>query len=171
MRRLLMLTTGCLIFLCQAGGSIAGLPDEYPALFDITDVASDDELNIRAAPNSRADIIGSLPPDRTDVEVLRLSKDRKWARVGLPEQSGWVAVRYLAPQPVQPDNMIPVRLRCNGTEPFWSLHIPRHDQAEFERMPDPTQGFSIVWQSAPAGRTDREMAAILSTMQVRAKCS
>lgn len=88
----------------------------------MTGVAANDVLNIRAAPSAGAAAIGAYPPTRTGIEVLALSDDGRWGLVGLPEGNGWVAMRFLAPEPVAADR-IPRPLHCLGTEPFWSVHL------------------------------------------------
>lgn len=95
---------------------------DLPALFDVIGVGSDDILNIRAAPNAAAAVYGSYAPDLTGVEVITLSEDGKWGEVGLPEGSGWVALRFLTAQAADP-TAFPQPLRCLGTEPFWSFTI------------------------------------------------
>ncbi|MEO1155590.1 MAG: SH3 domain-containing protein, partial [Pseudomonadota bacterium] len=47
-----------------------GAAQGYPALFDVTGVASDDVLNIRSAPSATAEIIGTLAHNETGVEVV-----------------------------------------------------------------------------------------------------
>lgn len=92
---------------------------DLPALYDVTGVAKTDQLNLRAAPSASADILGTLSPDATGIEVIGLSEDGKWGRVGMPEANGWLAMRFLKPQPLRQD--APPAMRCIGTEPFWSL--------------------------------------------------
>lgn len=91
-----------------------------PAAYRVVDVAADDVLNIRAEPSAEAPVIGSFPPGRTDVEVLEITPDGAWGRVGTPEGNGWVSMRYLAAQEMAADT-IPRPFRCVGTEPFWGL--------------------------------------------------
>ncbi|MGB3280174.1 MAG: peptide-binding protein, partial [Pseudorhodobacter sp.] len=44
--------------------------ETLPALFDVTGVAADDVLNLRAAPDGVAEILGALGPSAKDVEVV-----------------------------------------------------------------------------------------------------
>ena len=44
--------------------------DRWPALLDATGVAGDDVLNVRAAANASALVIGTLAPDARDIEVI-----------------------------------------------------------------------------------------------------
>jgi len=48
---------------------------DFPAAYTVTNVAADDRLNIRGAPNSTADIIGNYGPYTLNIEVLRTSPD------------------------------------------------------------------------------------------------
>ncbi|WP_270725384.1 SH3 domain-containing protein [Shimia sp. Alg240-R146] len=102
---------------------------EYPALHDVTDVASDDVLNIRAEATSGAPIVGTLVHNATDVEVI--AADGRWGRVNTGEGSGWVSLRYLARQEPNPDYSLAQRLSCYGTEPFWSADIVQGQRVQF----------------------------------------
>lgn len=102
--------------------SPAAATQEYilPTLFDVTGVAPDDVLNLRAEPNAGSQILGTLAPDATGVEVVE--ERRGWARVNLREASGWVSMRYLAYRvDVWEDGRLPAAFSCYGTEPFWSV--------------------------------------------------
>ena len=116
--------------------------DIFPALHDVTGVAAGDVLNVRAAPSAGAEIIGSLGPFETVVEVIGLSDDGRWGRVNAGEQSGWASMRYLARQPGQTAadwsvGLAPMTLDCFGTEPFWGLSLFPGGAFEFT---DPFQG-------------------------------
>lgn len=102
---------------------------EYPALHDVTDVASDDVLNIRAEATSGAPIVGTLAHNAIDVEVI--AADGNWGRVNTGEGSGWVSLRYLAQQEPNPDFSLAQRLSCYGTEPFWSADIVQGQRVQF----------------------------------------
>lgn len=100
----------------------------FPALYDVTGVASDDVLNVRAAPGASAEMIGSLAPDATGIEVVALSDDGAWGRVNTGEASGWTAMRFLVRQPGQgaddwSTGLAPATIDCFGTEPFWTLTL------------------------------------------------
>lgn len=84
----------------------------------VTDVASDDVLNIRTDPDHTSEKIGELGPYTLNVEVLRTLDG--WGYIGAGEQSGWVSMRYLAANPA-PAGELPRPLSCGGTEPFWDI--------------------------------------------------
>jgi uncharacterized membrane protein len=93
-----------------------------PTLFDVTGVARNDVLNVRAQPRAGAAIIGTLPRDAKRVEVVAHDSTGRWGRVNLAGQSGWVSMRFLAYRTdVWNDGALPRTLRCFGTEPFWSF--------------------------------------------------
>lgn len=107
--------------------------EELPAQYSVSGVAADDVLNIREAPRAASAKIGELGPYTINVEVLALSEDGRWGRIGMPEGNGWVAMRYLARQGLPEGEVIPRPLSCVGTEPFWRIGLlPRGD--EFERL-------------------------------------
>lgn len=93
-----------------------------PALFAVVDVASDDVLNVRAAPSASADIVATLQPDAAGVEVVRLAETGRWGQVNAGEGAGWVSMRFLSPEPATGGRgELPEVLSCYGTEPFWGL--------------------------------------------------
>ena len=98
----------------------AAVAENFPAFYDVVDVASDDVLNIRAEPNAGAPVIGALGPNEQGIEVVSLSTDGRWARLNSGESSGWVSVRYLARSAANTDG-VPLAFSCYGTEPFWSF--------------------------------------------------
>lgn len=93
-----------------------------PALYAVTDVASSDSLNIRAAPDATAEIIGTLPANARGIEVVGRSLAGQWAQINTAERTGWVSLRYLRPDPAPRTALgLPAGLRCFGTEPFWTM--------------------------------------------------
>lgn len=94
--------------------------------FNVTGVAPDDTLNIRADANPEAEVIGELAFDAVNVEVT--GRDGNWAQVSSGEQAGWVSFTYLArTEPELLASGLPVGLSCGGTEPFWSAEIHEDD--------------------------------------------
>ena len=120
-----------------------GEAEPLPQLFDVTGVAADDMLNIRAAPTAQAEVIGTLAPDARGIEVTARDSRGTWGRVNAGEGTGWVFLRYMAARGVNIDNYnLPVGLRCFGTEPFWSLH---HDDGDlvYEAMGEEPERFAL----------------------------
>ncbi len=112
-----------LVLAALAPAGPARAQPHLPAAYRVTGVAADDVLNIRAAPSARAPIVGRIAPFALHVEVLELTGDARWGRVPLPEGSGWVAMRFLAPTPREDPAALPRPLSCRGTEPFWHLGL------------------------------------------------
>jgi uncharacterized membrane protein len=88
---------------------------------DVTGVADDDVLNLRAEPRAGASLTGALSPTASGVEVVRRSEG--WAYVKSGTQAGWASARFLRPVMSFEDGKPPSPLQCVGTEPFWSLSI------------------------------------------------
>lgn len=103
-----------------------------PQYFKVTNVASDDVLNVRAEPNGSADIVGSLRPDAFPVEVFERQGD--WGRIVFGEANGWVSMNFLAPFAIAvvPGTSLPEGLTCAGTEPFWSAEFVGTDKLVYE---------------------------------------
>ena len=96
--------------------------DHLPNLFDVTVVETWDTLNVREAPDGKAKIVGTLPSTAQGVELLAHDGSGKWGRVNVGETTGWVALRFLKPQPsAWKANALPLTLKCAGTDPFWSF--------------------------------------------------
>lgn len=111
-----------MIALLFFAATLPAAAQELPALYDVSGVAADDVLNIRADPRATASLIGELAPDASGIEVTALSGNRDWGRVNTAERSGWVSMAYLEPEPVRAaDGYFDHPLACFGTEPFWSL--------------------------------------------------
>lgn len=105
-----------------AGPALATREYILPTRFDVVDVAADDVLNVRARPDARAEIIGTLAPDEENVEVVAHDASGRWGLVNVGERSGWVAMRYLDYRvDVWEPGALPDGLQCLGTEPFWSM--------------------------------------------------
>ncbi|WP_209425092.1 SH3 domain-containing protein [Pararhodobacter sp. SW119] len=130
----------CALSLLVAAPSWA---QSVPALFDVTGVRADDQLNIRTAPGVANPVIGGLAPDATGVEVTAVSDSGGWGRINSGEGAGWVSLRFLAQVGAQNWREGESPLRCFGTEPFWSMPIflPSH-RIEFHAPGD--GGFELV---------------------------
>ncbi len=93
-----------------------------PQLHDVTGVDAGDVLNIRATPSASAEIIGTLAPDATGIEVVAANPEGTWGQVNTGETAGWVNLTYMEARGVHIDNYnLPDGLFCYGNEPFWSL--------------------------------------------------
>lgn len=137
-----------ILLACWAASATADEIDPtLPALYAVTGVAANDDLNIRAAPDGDAAMIGALAHDARDIEVITLSREGRWALVNADEGSGWVAFRFLNRQDQRVTSLgLPEGLTCFGTEPFWSItfsDVPVLDYAS----PESTSRHSITSMS------------------------
>ncbi|MEP2531593.1 SH3 domain-containing protein [Shimia sp.] len=114
-----------------------GRADSFPALFDVTGVASDDVLNVRSDASGASDIIGTLSHQQADVEIIAINDTGTWGQVNAGERSGWVSMRFLKRQIDNPDYLLARGFACFGTEPFWSLDVTQGQQAQFSEMAEP----------------------------------
>lgn len=93
-----------------------------PSRADVIGVAANDLLNIRAEPDAKAAVIGTLAPSAKGVEITGFDVSGQWARVGTGEGMGWASGRFLQLQRATwAPGKLPSTLSCHGTEPFWSL--------------------------------------------------
>ncbi len=99
----------------------AAQAQDLPALFAVTDVATDDVLNVRDAPGVAGTIIGTLAPDARAVEVIDRDPTGRWGQVNIGEGAGWASLRFLSALPNQ--SFPPIAYQCFGTEPFWDLTV------------------------------------------------
>ncbi len=131
------------LFLVAAWPASATPEYTLPTLFNVTGVAANDMLVIRAAPNASAAIIGTLSPHARDIEVVGYDETGRWARINTGERSGWAALRYLAYQvDVWTPGTLPPTLHCIGTEPFWSFR-PSGDTVIFATPKTPESAMRI----------------------------
>lgn len=117
---------GLALMCCLLGTTV--FAQEFPSSYFVTDVAADDKLNIRRNPEAASEVIGEYDPYRLNVEILEVTADGAWGKVGLGEGAGWVSMSYLTATPAAQPGTIPRPMSCSGTEPFWSLTMnPRGD--------------------------------------------
>lgn len=134
----------CMVLL--AGPALADTA--YPALHDVAGVAANDVLNIRAEPAGASPVIGTLAPNQTAVEVLRVSENSKWGLVNTGEASGWASLSFLKPQGNAPWYALDHDLQCSGTEPFWSLQISPNEKTAHIVTPEeegPEMDITATW--------------------------
>jgi uncharacterized membrane protein len=136
-----------LLFALPASATTIG----WPALYDVSDVAADDVLNVREAPNAGAAIIGTLSPNATNIEIIRVDEDENWGLINTGEQSGWVSLRFMTRLPDQWDGHLPRIAQCFGTEPFWSFRIIGDGIAEWS-TPESTVAMTVDANIGSANR-------------------
>ncbi len=134
---------------------ICASAQSLPAFYDVSDVATDDVLNIRDKPTTSSEIIGELEFDRTAIEVVALNEEQDWAQINFEERTGWVSLRFMTRQPGQSLGKPPYPLSCYGTEPFWSLDISPDPHMEFHWAGEEPKKFESVFTVESVNRTDR----------------
>ncbi|WP_102106827.1 peptide-binding protein [Oceaniglobus roseus] len=127
---------------------------ELPALYNVTGVAADDVLNLRDAPDATAALVGTLPPDARNVEVVDINPAGTWGLVSRDEGSGWANLSFLRRLPDQTFDDLPAPLDCGGTEPFWTVRV-REGSVSFELIGETTHEFRIGDRLRSRNRTDR----------------
>ncbi|MBL4916526.1 SH3 domain-containing protein [Szabonella alba] len=141
------------VALLLTGFSVAAPAQDLPALHDVTGVAADDQLNIRAEPSASAPVLGGFAPGTAGVEVTGISPDGGWGRVNLNERAGWVSMRFLARQPGPDWWHLAQPLSCYGTEPFWSLRLDADARRlNLSRMGGDPVDLVIDWSADVSGR-------------------
>lgn len=139
--------------LCLALGLAMSAPacadQVFPALYRVTGVAANDVLNIRAAANANAPILGTLRPDAKRVEVMDIVNG--WALVNADIDAGYVNARFLTRQGNDDWNALSTPLTCLGTEPFWALAINPGQRAATISNPSGERSAVItqVWPGDP----------------------
>ncbi|WP_420432899.1 SH3 domain-containing protein [Hyphobacterium sp.] len=140
----------CAAMLLAASPGFAQTPYETD-YFNVTGVAPDDMLNIRAEPDAAAEIIGTLAHDAQFVEVTDVSGN--WAQVSSDERAGWAAIAYLErADPPWLETGLPVGLSCGGTEPFWSAAV-NEESFEFNAYWQEPESVSYPIEAAPRARS------------------
>ncbi len=135
--------------------AVAAFAEPFPRLYDVTGVAADDVLNIRADPSGSSAIIGQLTPQQQNIEVMASDASGKWGLVNVGERSGWVAFRFLHATTGNEDYALAPELSCRGNEPYWSLDVNQGQSAEFSSLTGETKSYPVGKISVGTGRTDR----------------
>lgn len=148
------------LFPVLAGPAFA-TQDRWPALFDVTGVASNDVLNVRAAPDAGAEKIGELAPDARGVEVIAPDARQDWGQVNVNGQTGWASLHYLRRQPGQWLGSTIGNVRCFGTEPFWSM-TRRGDAVSWSTPEERPQG---MVQAELASMARRDVSGLIYRLQ------
>ncbi len=135
--------------------AVAAFAEPFPRLYDVTGVAANDVLNIRAKPSGSSEIIGQLTPHQQNIEVVASDASGRWGLINVGERSGWVAFRFLHATTGNEDYALAPVLSCAGTEPFWWLDVVQGQSAEFSSQSGAAQSLPAGKISVGTGRTDR----------------
>ena len=122
----------------------------FPAFYDVTGVASDDVLNVRAGIGASHPILETLAYNERYVEIVSLSEDGRWGLIGYPGGSGWASMKYLARQSGQDRPDLPRPMSCGGNEPFWGLYFSQRGN-DFALPGEPPHILPTTWEGIPDG--------------------
>ncbi len=152
------LTLFCLAALALPAAALA-----EPRVYRVTGVASDDTLNVRAAPSASSADIGDLAHDARGIEVAGTDASGAWGSIIWEEGNAWIAMRFLAPDTVEPigGTTLPSGLLCSGTEPFWSLRLSPAS-ATFQDISGAGHVMSLAGARVAEGRTTEPVQISLS---------
>jgi len=152
------------------------MAQSLPALYEVAGVQQNDTLNVRSGPSTTFRVIAKLGPNDTGIELVDTDESGDWGLILLDEGSGWVALKYLARQPNQPENGMLRYLNCTGTEPFWGFTLGLDRKAKFTRL-DETIPFDSVLTVPSDNRPDRHALfadggeVVITAMVGRNQCS
>jgi Bacterial SH3 domain len=110
MRKTLLLAVGALWTATGAASATESLT--------VINVADNDTLSLRAAPDAKAAKVGTLPPHAADLAVVAVDPKGDWVKVRQGTVSGWAAAKFLGYPGGEP-----VKLTCSGSEPFWNMTV------------------------------------------------
>jgi uncharacterized membrane protein len=155
------LAAGLAIWLLFGPSPARATQDAWPALHDVSGVAADDVLNLRAGPGTEHEVVGSLAPDATGIEVIAPSEDLAWGLVNAGEGTAWASLAFLERRPGQWEGAFPPLARCFGTEPFWSVAV-EGDALRLSTPDDPEAADGwLAGRWGSANRRDRFAARLL----------
>lgn len=148
-----MLKKLLLVFLLSIGFTLTVQAEEF---YEVVNVAADDYLNVRSDAGVQSSIVTMIPYDAKTV-VLTGQKVQQgsstWVKVVWQGKEGWVNLSYLrlaSPSVGNTDaSSAGVKLRCGGTEPFWSIDITS-SQAKYTPMDGAAVNLPIKFRGASA---------------------
>ncbi len=122
-----------------------------PTTFAVIFVESNDTLNVRSGPGVSFDIVGTLPPDTDDVQIIgtgQLVFGSTWVPVQQGSVSGWVNGRFLT-------QVVPSQTFCSETAVSQLLDqlktaVANQDDAIFAQLIHPERGLRVrlLWHEA-----------------------
>jgi uncharacterized membrane protein len=174
-----------LIFVLSVGIWLVGgtIPSRAADLFSVVNVASDDELNVRAGPSADAQKIGTLAFNASSVIATGLSRQAgraTWMEIEFAKSKGWVNAAYLTAitAPREP-TLFREPLSCSGTEPFWALQVDGR-QGDFDSLTEgksridfsslrAAHGAPNIW--ALKGKTENNQSSVFALLEETKQCS
>lgn len=149
--------------------------------YDVANVATDDQLNVRATPSANAEKVGTLAFDATAIAATGASRQvggSTWFEIIVEGRMGWVNAAYLTPTRA-PSSLFREPLVCSGTEPFWALQLD-NTSGEFDSLSEGKSdiefhssrsalGVSIIWSLK--GSTGPAHSAVFALLEETNQCS
>lgn len=93
----------------------------FAATYQVTGVEWGDVLYIRASASPKAAIVGAIPYNGQDIDVIGTPSRALWTQVTYRDLKGFVAAKHL--KAMAAFTGLPKSLECHGTEPFWTIKI------------------------------------------------
>lgn len=124
-----------------------------PAVFSVSNVAQNDFLHGRSTPNQSASILKNFAPNEAVVVLAYLANG--WVKIGGGEQDIFVNGKYLSRGGgTQTVSGMQVGLKCQGTEPFWTLNFDTDGAVRFAEMALGTSSNSSLNSAVPSSVTN-----------------
>ena len=119
---------------------------------------------LRRAPDPASEIVGQLPANRRNVEIVGLSEDGAWGLMAEGDGGAWAPMARLSRADGQDDARLPRNLGCFGSEPFWILRL-RGEAAAFDEIDSNEISLSPRWQGHAEGRPPQSYALVLDSAE------
>ncbi len=122
--------------------------------------AGQEIVYLRRRPDAGSEIVGQLPPNRRNVEIVALSEDGAWGLMAEGEGGAWAPMARLSLADGQDEERLPENLGCFGSEPFWILRM-RGDEVAFDEIDGNEISMTPRWQGHAEGRPPQSYALVL----------
>ena len=139
--------------------------------YKVVGVPTGEMLNIRAEPNANAQVLESLGPTASPVDVLEVQNRNgvEWGRILAADSNGWVAMKFLSPVAVGKldETEVPDGLACSGSEPFWSITLSKSNGMSLLFPDQPEMIWPLLGSINATGRNHR-IAVLAGSQGTRA---
>jgi uncharacterized membrane protein len=131
------------------GSNTASAPNcPLPGVFTVTNVASNDRLQVRDAANVGGTVVGSYGP--SDVVAVISWSTNGWAKVSIGQETGFAKGNFLKCGGHTTNQAgFPTNLICFGAEPFWSMNINNNGTIDYRGPTNPTPTTATLQSTNP----------------------
>lgn len=143
---------------------------ERPGSYGVSGVVSPDILNIRARPDAKAPVVGTIPADARGVRSTgrqRRVGSSSWRQVTYGGVEGWVNGHFLRREAAAPAAAGPIAspggaappaddLVCFVNEPLWKIEVGKNGSASCSETCNGPSGLRVK-ASGPASAKDRRI--------------